>query len=94
MVKFNEKNYPMTYKEYEQKVIDLFLEDYSDERMGEMIKRVDDLLSEEPNFIQTLYGYDCFTYESPQIYGENCKKVFEDKFLKQTPVAQLRLLIG
>ncbi len=90
----NEKDYPMTYKEYEKRVIELFLEDYNDDILEEMMKRIDDLLSEEPNFIQTLYGHDCFTYESPHIYGENCKKSFEDDFLRQTPVAQLRLLIG
>lgn len=90
----NEENYPMTYKEYEKRVVELFLEDYDDDVLEEMKRRVDDLLSEEPNFIQMLYGYDCFTYESPHIFGETCKKTFEDSFLRQTPVAQLRMIIG
>lgn len=86
--------YPLTYEEYEDKVIELFLEDYSDDKLEEMTKRIDDLLGEENHFIKQLYGYDCFTYDSPHIYGETCKKAFDDDFLRQTPVAQLRMLIG
>lgn len=88
------QKYPLTYEQYEKKVISLFLEDYSDEKLGEMTQRIDDLLGEENNFIEQLYGYDCFTYDSPHIYGETCKKAFDDDFLRQTPVAQLRMLIG
>ncbi len=88
------KKYPLSYEEYEDKIVELFLEEYSDEQLEEMTKRIDDLLGEENNFIQQLYGYDCFTYDSPHIYGDTCKKAFEDDFLKQTPVAQLRMLIG
>ena len=90
----NEDNYPMTYKEYEKRVIELFLQDYDGDVLELMKQRVDDILSEEPNFIQSLYGQDCFTYDSPHIYGETCKKTFEDNFLRQTPVAQLRMIIG
>lgn len=89
-----ERNYPMTYEEYEQRVRELFLENYEGESLELMTQRIDDLLSEEPNFIEQLYGYDCFTYDSPHIYGETCKKAFEDDFLRQTPVAQLRMVIG
>ena len=31
---------------------------------------------------------------SMEIFGDNCKKTFEDNFLRQTPVANLRMLIG
>ena len=86
--------YPMTYEVYEKRVVELFLEDYEGDSLELMKQRVDDVLSDEPNFIQTLYGYDCFTYESPHIYGETCKRTFEDNFQRQTPVANLRLLIG
>ena len=88
------KKYPMTYEEYEKRVIELFLQDYEGDVLELMKQRVDDILSEEPNFIQSLYGQDCFTYDSPHIYGETCKKTFEDNFLRQTPVAQLRMIIG
>ena len=90
----NEEDYPMTYKEYEKRVVELFLEYYDGDALELMKRRVDDILSEEPNFIQSLYGQDCFTYDSPHIYGETCKKTFEDSFLRQTPVAQLRMIIG
>lgn len=93
-MKLDENDYPMTYKEYEKKVIDLFFQDYDGKALEEMIKRADELLDEEPNFIQTLYGQSCFIFESPHIYGEDCKKCFEDNFLMQTPVSQLRMLIG
>lgn len=93
-MELNENDYPMTYKEYEKKVMELFLEDYEGEALELMKGRIDDILSESPNFMEQLYGYDCFTYDSPHIYGDTCKKVFEDNFLRQTPVAQLRLMIG
>lgn len=86
--------YPLTYKEYEDKVIELFLQSYDDEQLEEMTDRIDEILDEKPNILEQLYGYDCFTYDSPDIYGENCKKVFDDYHLLQTPVAQLRMLIG
>ena len=72
----------------------MFLESYEGETLELMKKRVEDVLCEEPNFIQMLYGQDCFTYESPDIFGETAKKTFEDSFLRKTPVSQLRMLIG
>ena len=90
----NENDYPMTYKEYEKRVIELFLEMYEGENLKLMKKRVDDELREEPNFIEGLYGDSCFIYDSPHIYGETSKRAFEDNFLRQTPVANLRMLIG
>ena len=48
----DEKNYPMTYKEYEKRVIELLLED-CDERFRElMMEKVEAELEKEPNFIQ------------------------------------------
>ena len=93
-MELNEKDYPMTYKEYEKRVVELFLEDYEGETLELMRDRIEDILSESPNFIEQLYGHDCFVYESPHIYGDTCKKVFEDSFLRQTPVANLRMMIG
>lgn len=94
MVELNEKDYPMTYKEFEQRVIELFLENYEGKTLELMMDKVEVILSESPNFIEQLYGHNCFVYESPHIYGDDCKKSFEDNFLRQTPVAQLRMLIG
>ena len=90
----NEEDYPMTYKEYEKRVVELFLECYEGETLELMRQRVEEELKEDPNYIHGFYGHDCFTYDHPEIYGENCKKTFEDNFLRQTPVANLRLLIG
>ena len=90
----NEENYPMTYKEYEKRVVELFLECYEGETLELMKQRVEEELKDDPNYIHGFYGHDCFTYDHPEIYGENCKKTFEDNFLRQTPVANLRLLIG
>ena len=90
----NEENYPMTYKEYEKRVVELFLECYEGETLELMRQRVEEELKEDPNYIHGFYGHDCFTYDHPEIYGENCKKTFEDYHLRQTPVANLRLLIG
>ena len=90
----NEEDYPMTYKEYEKRVVELFLECYEGEALELMRQRVEEELKEDPNYIHGFYGQDCFTYDHPEIYGENCKKTFEDYHLRQTPVANLRLLIG
>ena len=90
----NEEDYPMTYKEYEKRVVELFLENYEGEALELMRQRVEEELKEDPNYIHGFYGHDCFTYDHPEIYGENCKKTFEDYHLRQTPVANLRLLIG
>lgn len=90
----NEENYPMTYEEYERRVVELFLEDYGGERLETMKERVDLELSNRPNCIEGAYGHDCFVYDHPEIYGKTCKKAFEDSFLRQTAVANLRMLIG
>ena len=39
----NEENYPMTYKEYEKRVVELFLECYYGETLELMKQRVDDI---------------------------------------------------
>ena len=90
----NENDYPMTYKEYEKRVIELFLEMYEGENLKLMEKRIADELENNPNYIQGFYGQDCFTYDHPEIFGDNCKKTFDDYHLRQTPVANLRMLIG
>ena len=67
-----EENCPMTYKEFEQRVVELFLEYYGDEVMDEMKSRVDDMLNEKPHcFLEAEYGYTRFRYDSPQIFGDN-----------------------
>ena len=86
----DEKNYPMTYKEYEKRVIELLLEDCDERFRDLMMEKVEAELEKEPNFIQMS---DCFDYDHPEIYGEVSKKTFEDEFLRQTPVANLRKIL-
>ena len=89
----DEKNYPMTYKEYEKRVVELLLEDCKAEDVDFMMEKIEAELKDEPNFLQMSYGYDCFDYDHPEIYGDVCKKTFEDEFLRQTPVANLRKIL-
>jgi hypothetical protein len=88
-----ETDYPLTYKQYEEKICELFLEEYEGEELERMIDRLDAELKEEPNIIQTFYGQDCFHYDNPQIYGEITKKTFEDDFLKRDTVSNLRWIL-
>ena len=84
----------MSYEEFEKRVVELFLEDYSDETLQVMKDKVDKELENDPNYIHGFYGHACWVYDNPKLYGKNCKKVFKDNFLRQTPVANLRMLIG
>jgi hypothetical protein len=88
------KKYPMTYEEYEKRVIELFLDLYPKDKQEIAMERINDLLKEEPEFIEALYGDTCFRYDHPEIYSETCKKVFEDYLLNSIPVHTLNLLLG
>lgn len=90
----DESKYPMTYKEYEKRVVELFLENYTGEVLEEMARRVNEELSNEVTYIEGFYGESCFTYDHPELYGEDCKKEFEDEYLKRTPVSNLRKILG
>ena len=89
----NENDYPMSYEEYEKKVIEKFLEHFEDEELDAVKAKLDKFLESEKEFIKGLYGADCFTYDNSKLYGDNCKKVFEDYHIETTPVAQLRMLL-
>ena len=86
--------YPMTYEEYEKRVIELFLELYPEDKQEIGIERINKLLESEPEFIEALYGDTCFRYDHPELYSETCKKVFEDYKLKSVPVRNLDMMIG
>ena len=94
VVMINEEDYPMTYEEYEKRVIELFLDLYPKDKQDVAMERINDLLKEEPEFIEALYGDTCFRYDHPEIYSETCKKVFEDYLLNSIPVRTLNLLLG
>lgn len=88
------KKYPMTYEEYEKKVIELFLKRYPDELQEIMVDRLDNLLKEDPYFIKGLYNDTCFNYDHPEIYSAVCKKSFEEHLLQSIPVNILDMLLG
>ena len=90
---FDENNYPMTYNQFEERVVELFLANYEGEELEHMKKVIEEELSESPNYMESFYGDTCFVYDNPQIYGENCKKAFEDYHLESTPVHNLRWLL-
>ena len=86
--------YPMTYEEYEKRVIELFLERFNEKDREKALEKVTELLEKEPNFIRGSYGQSCFRYTHPEIYGENCKRKFEDEKLKDIPVRTLDMFVG
>ena len=59
-----EKKYPMTYKEYEKRVIELFLETGNYSTKEEKLEFLnEELLKNDPDFIKNLYKDDCFYYD-------------------------------
>ena len=90
----NEKNYPMTYDEYEKRVVELFLATYPKDKREIISRRLDGLLEEDPKFIEGLYADTCFRYDRPDIYGKNAKRVFEDYLLESIPVNTLHMVLG
>ena len=86
--------YPLTYEEYEKKVIDLFLQPYTEDKQEIMVDRLDKFLKDDPNAIKGLYSQSCFCFDHPEIYGDACKNEFEDYLLESTPVQTLHMLLG
>ena len=88
-----EKKYPMTYKEYEKRVIELFLETGNYATKEEKLEfKNEELLKNDPDFIKNLYKDDCFYYDHPERFGIAAKYVFEDTNLLGTPVSNLEML--
>ena len=85
------KKYPLTYEEYEKRVIELFIESYPIEYQEIIMDRVNNLLNEDPYFIKFLYNQDCKYYDGN---ASNAKMIFKDGALKSRPVYNLELLIG
>ena len=89
----DENNYPMTYKQFEERVVELFLAKYESDELEHMKEVIGGVLSESPNYIESFYGETCFVYDNPQLYGENCKKAFEDYHLESRALHNLRRLL-
>ena len=92
-MEFDESRYPMTYEEYEKRVVELLLEDYEGESLELMNAKIEEELSDRQSILEQEYGADCFRYDHPEIFGEETKKRFEDNYLKQTPVSTLRKIL-
>ena len=88
------KKYPMTYEEYEKRVMELLLDSYPKDKQEIVKKRLNNALKEEPNLIKGFYEDTCFRYDHPEMYGKNCKKVFEDYLLDSIPVNNLDMMFG
>ena len=88
------KKYPLTYEQYEKKIINLFLQTYPEDKQETMVNRLDEALKDDPNLIKGLYGDNCFRYDNPQIYGDNVKNIFTDQSLESIPVNTLHQLLG
>ena len=88
------KKYPMTFEEFEEKVLELFFEYHSDEFIEILKKRLEDYEKIEPNFMKALYKHSCWVYDSPHIYGDTCKLQFEKERLRHYPVYRLRVIVG
>jgi hypothetical protein len=91
-VEFDESRYPMSYEEFEKRVIELLLENYTGAVLEDMKIKVENELSNDIHYTESFYGDACFTYDHPELYGETCKKEFEDFYL-QRHVNNLRMLI-
>ena len=88
------KQYPMTYEEYEKRVIELFLDLYPKDKEDVAMERLNGLLEEDSQYIEGLYRHTCFIYDNPKIFGDTCKNVFEDYLLNSIPVNTLNMLLG
>lgn len=89
-----EDKYPMTYEEFEKRVIELYLDRISEDKRDMIRERIDELLTAEPNFLSGAYGQCCFYYDRPEKYGDVVKKEFEDENLKSIPVRTLDMFVG
>ena len=86
------KKYPLTYEEYEKRVIEIFLEEYPNEHQETMMNRITALLEDEDSyFIRFLYNQDCKYYDGN---ASNAETIFNDGALKSRPVYNLELWIG
>lgn len=85
----DESKYPMTYQEYEDKVIKLFLKNNPSNKKGRL-EFLDKLLEEDPDFIYARYADDCYSYDHTNL--DPPERVFWDYLLMSRPVHVLELL--
>lgn len=83
------KEYPMTYEEFEKRVIELFVgqvDSPSEKRKRKTLAR------EEAGVIKSEYNYACYCYDHQEERGPVAKNVFTDDGLIRQPVRILDML--
>lgn len=60
------KEYPMTFGEYEKRVMELLFKGMNPLEKKETEEQLKDLLEFDPEFIKNLYGGDCYYYDQGQ----------------------------
>lgn len=78
-----EENYPMTYDEFEKRITELALEEYSGKDPNLFMDFIEDLKSQEE--IKALYKDTCYRHDT---YGD----AFTDENLKSQPVRLLYMV--
>lgn len=84
----------MTFEEFEEKVLELFFEYYSDEFVEKLKRQLEEIEKENPNYMKGLYKATCWRYDSPHLYGKSCKRAFEKDYLRHYPVYSIRTDVG
>lgn len=87
-IKIDNTKYPMTYEEYEKRLIELLLKDTTSDEKKQLLEYLNDLLEEDPHFIKGLYHSDCAYYAEHNLKGMG---VFEDSVLLAIPVNTLEM---
>lgn len=82
------KKYPMTYEEFEKKVMELLFDGMNPVEIKETEKELKDLLDEEPDMFKDLYSSTCGAYDRDKEYPE---AYFEDALLLARPVQTILL---
>ena len=85
---FNEEDYPMTYKEYEKRVIELTIEEAQPRFTREdALERIKGVLKDDPSMLYIVYGQSCSWYkEAIEKNEDNPEQWFEDSGLSYLPV--------
>ena len=77
------KKYPMSYEEFERRVMELLFEGMSSLEKKETEEELKELIDEEPDMFRHLYSSTCGAYDRDNEYPE---AYFEDALLLSRPV--------
>lgn len=88
MVNKANKKYPLTYEEFEEKIINLFLQEHGDGREDKILDFINTLQEDEDDdYLESLYEDSCYREDK---YGD----AFSDDALIHQPVRLLWMLYG